>query len=513
MENSTTSVTNSKTGKTLNVANQYLKGYENSGWTINKPRNMQAVVDNIPSKAFDPKPTLNVTQPTMATGATGMISGFESQTKTNQDTYTSDLAQKAKDAEANKGTALDKYVESLSSQQGEAQRTQSEYSKNVDPVKEELNTINTQIMNEQQALRRRLETLDKNTQGLFGGALQDEKNRVERESLAKQADLSVIQMGIQGRYDSAKEIADRAIAVQLEQQKNLNEALKFNYEENKSIFTTAEQRAFESAQADRERKLDKEEEDLKTISDMSLTAMQNGAPSSLISKMRQAKTVEEAYQLAGKYAVDLDTQLKKAQISKAWADAKSADTTNGVLTDKDLKMIDSSPQGKKLTSLSNLYQLSNTYKNLVDTYGFNAVGANKTLLDNAYADLKIAYKEAANLGALTGPDVGIIEDAIKPASGATNYLKYKIAGGKGGVSAGIDQALGKARREALQNYKQLTTRNSNYSNSEYVRGLITPFSKDYSTISDLNNVPEGEIIQTEDGVLLESLGNGQFSPL
>ena len=30
MENSTTSVTNSKTGKTLNVANQYLKGYENS---------------------------------------------------------------------------------------------------------------------------------------------------------------------------------------------------------------------------------------------------------------------------------------------------------------------------------------------------------------------------------------------------------------------------------------------------------------------------------------------------
>ncbi len=301
MENSTTSVTNSKTGKTLNVANQYLKGYENSGWTINKPRNIQGVTDNIPSKAFDPKPTLNVTQPTMSTGATGMISGFESQTKTNQDTYTSDLAQKAKDAESNKGTALDKYVESLSSQQGEAQRTQSEYSKNVDPVKEELNTINTQIMNEQQALRRRLETLDKNTQGLFGGALQDEKNRVERESLAKQADLSVIQMGIQGRYDSAKEIADRAIQVQLEQQKNLNEALKFNYEENKSIFTTAEQRAFESAQADRERELSSQESMMSDIYSLAINAGKNGASASAVKKILESKDRAQAFMSALNY--------------------------------------------------------------------------------------------------------------------------------------------------------------------------------------------------------------------
>jgi hypothetical protein len=217
--------------------------------------------------------------------------------------------------------------------------------------------------------------------------------------------------------------------------------------------------------------------------------------------------------ILGQYAGDvLDTQLKKAQIAKVYADAKKVDTVSGNLSEKQLKTIDTSPQGKKLQSLSNLYQLSQTYKNLVAQNGFKVAGGQKAIMDRAYADLKIAYKEAANLGALTGPDIAVLEEAIKPSSGAKNLLAYKIAGGQSGVTGAIDSGLATARAEALKNYKQLVSRDTNYGASDYVQSMLTPFAKDYSTV-DVKNAQKGEIIQTEDGVLLESLGGGKFSPL
>ena len=382
-----------------------------------------------------------------------------------------------------------------------------------DTARKEADRFTSEIEAEQLASRRRTENIIKNnpTGALRGGQL-DLVNNIERDSLSKQADLAILQNSALRNYNTAKDIADREVQNKLEPLKVKLENLKFFYQENKELFNKEDERLYNEKIKAEQRIVDREEKELSQISDLSIEAAKQQAPASVIKAIRSTKTIDEAYKAAGNYVVDYDTQLKKAQVAKAWKEAREIDVDTGVLSEKQLKYIDSSPQGKKLTSLSSLYQLSNTYKTLVDTYGFNATGANKTLLDNAYADLKIAYKEAANLGALTGPDVGIIEEAIKPASGAKNYLNYRLSGGKGGVSAGIDQALGKAKKEALQNYKQLTNRDAGYQNSDYVRGLLTPFAKDYSVV-DLETVLAGEIIQTEDGVLLESLGDGNFSPL
>lgn len=381
-----------------------------------------------------------------------------------------------------------------------------------DTARKEADRFTSEIEAEQLAVRRKIEALQKNPQGMTMGAIADESNRLERDSLSKQADLAILQNSALRNYTTAKDIADREVQNKLEPLKVKLENLKFFYAEHKEQFNKEDDRLYTEKIKAEQRIVDREEKELSQISDLSIEAAKQQAPASVIKAIRSAKTIDEAYKAAGNYVIDYDTQLKKAQVAKAWKEAREVDVDTGVLSEKQLKYIDSSPQGKKLTSLSGLYQLANTYKTLVDTYGFNATGANKTLLDNAYADLKIAYKEAANLGALTGPDVGIIEEAIKPASGAKNYLNYRLSGGKGGVSAGIDQALSKARKEALQNYKQLTNRDAGYRNSDYVRGLLTPFAKDYSTV-DLDTIPAGDIIQTEDGVLLESLGDGNFSPL
>lgn len=251
--------------------------------------------------------------PPPATGAEGLAGSIESM----QDSFLTDLTEKRKSAEKSNDQAYDLLFKNLLSGKGEAQLTDEAYKKDVDPLEGELKKINNDILAEQVGLRRRIEKLDKNAEGLFGGALEGEKERVTRESLAKQADMSVIQMGIQGRFDSAKAIADRAIAVRLEKDKMRNEILKFNYEENKDLFTKAEQREFETKQGDRERLLQRKEDDLKTISDLSLSALESGAPPSVVAQMRAAKTPEEAIQLGGGYVGSLDRQLKVAQIAAA----------------------------------------------------------------------------------------------------------------------------------------------------------------------------------------------------
>lgn len=389
----------------------------------------------------------------------------------------------------------------------------------VDVAKQQVDEYTSQIEAEQLATRRQIEDLQKNNpQGLFGGALQDEVNRITRESTSKQADLAILQNASLRRYDTASAIAERKLQAELEPMKAKLDTLKFFYGENKDDLTTAQKNQLDAKIKAEDRIYNQTLAAETKLSDTKLSmiksANEQNAPESVKIAIQNAKTAVDAVNAAGQYAGNiLDTKLKLAQIAKINTEARKADTTNGTLTDQQLKQIDISPQGKKLTSLSSLYQLAQTYKGLVDQYGFKATGSNKTLLDNAYADLKIAYKEAANLGALTGPDVGIIEEAIKPsAGGAVNYLNYKLSGGQGGVSGGIEQALGKTRKEALNNYKQLKNRNTEYGKSEYVQGLISPFAKDYSTV-DIDNLPEGEIIQTEDGILLESLGGGNYSPI
>lgn len=156
----------------------------------------------------------------------------------------------AKQLESSRGD----YLSSLISAPTESgAMLQAEETYGVNTAQNDLNDVNNQILAEQVALQRRLEALDKNESGLFGGALDQEKQKVKDESLKRQADLSVIQLSKQGRFDSAKAIADRAVSALMERTYRDIEARKTIYEDYKDLFNTAEQRAYESAEAERER--------------------------------------------------------------------------------------------------------------------------------------------------------------------------------------------------------------------------------------------------------------------
>ena len=70
-----------------------------------------------------------------------------------------------------------------------------------------------------------------------------------------------------------------------------------------------------------------------------------------------------------------------------------------------------------MKALGELKRSAEWYEDLLDEHGYEFRGSGKALLDNAYADLQVKWKEAANLGALTGPDLQLIIDSVKPATG------------------------------------------------------------------------------------------------
>jgi hypothetical protein len=311
-----------KTGG-ANVANQALDGVRQAN-----PDLAIDVSKTLDSNALKTQPGFEITPPRPSTEATGMLGFFEQ----GADNFTTNLERQANEAKEGRDSSLDQYLRGLIETPGETELTANLYSRKggVDDIETELNAINDQIRQEQHALTRQLERLEKNALGGTRSQVLGQMEFVERESLRKQADLYIIQQGVQGRFDSAKAIADRAVQAQLEKQRNVNEALRINYEANKDLFDKKEQRAFESAQSDRERAFEAEERRLKEISDLSLDALANGAPPSVVSAMRQAKTPEEAIAMGGQYVGLLDRQLQAAQLAniQSQIDARGSSTAN-----------------------------------------------------------------------------------------------------------------------------------------------------------------------------------------
>lgn len=139
---------------------------------------------------------------------------------------------------------------------GQAQYQNDAYTQyGVDKAHKDLTDVNTQLTAEQNALNHKVDAIRKNTDGLFGTGVQQLVDKASSESLSRQADLSVIQLAKTGAYDSAKAMADRAVAAKMEFRQNQIAVLGQIYTANKDIFSTAEQHQFEAAQATRNNQL------------------------------------------------------------------------------------------------------------------------------------------------------------------------------------------------------------------------------------------------------------------
>ena len=364
----------------------------------------------------------DIPQPKTGTATTNIQGAIES----NTDAFKSDLESRKKLSEAQAMESFKTYTDNKTETKGETALTDEAYStgrinektgkkESVDSIQNELDDIQQQILSEQTGLRRTVENIDAKGGGLEMGANAEIRNAT-RDSLRTQADLSLIQLGIQGRFDSAKSIADRAVDLQLEEDKLKNETLKEIYERNQAEFTKDEQREFETNQNDRERSLDVKEKDLDRKYALVLDAQQNGAPTSVVKAMLASENATGALEAGGSYVGLLDRQSKLASIAAsntnrllALAQAGDAESIKKLGFDPRDKAeeIDSTTKRnleEGITAADNLIRLAEQYGNLVDTYGYtNEFWGNATLtgtLSSLRGQMSAAYKDANQLGTL-----------------------------------------------------------------------------------------------------------------
>lgn len=181
-----------------------------------------------------------------------------------------------------------------------------------DKARKEADEFTSQMEAEQLNNRRTIEALRKNNpQGLFGGALEQEVERINRESLSKQADIAILQSAANRRYDTAAEIADRQVAMKTEQLKAKAENLKAFIEFNKADFDKEETRLYNEAQKKLDAEVKKEETLQNDIKAVKLEAVKNGAPLSVLTALGKAKTLDEALQSVGSYLSTPNTSVVK----------------------------------------------------------------------------------------------------------------------------------------------------------------------------------------------------------
>lgn len=140
----------------------------------------------------------------------------------------------------------------------------------------EVDRLVSEIEAEQKSLQDKLARLDKNPQGLFGGALEDEKNRIRRESESRQADLSISLNAQNRNYTRAKEIADSEVQNKLEPLKIKLENLKFFYQEYKEQFNKEDERLYSEKIRSEDRAIKKEENLQQTIADVKVELAKTG---------------------------------------------------------------------------------------------------------------------------------------------------------------------------------------------------------------------------------------------
>lgn len=266
---------------------------------------------------------------TSASASSAMMSDVQTQSETMK-------AEKARaDALTPKVSAGEKtmreYYDKLAGK-GSAQ-IMAESEAGIPKLNQELTDITNQIEAKQLSARREIERIQDNKAGLFGGAVQQEVNRIERESARELADLSIIQNARNRNLSTAQDLVNRKIDLEYGDLKDKIEAEKFFYQENKEDLNKAEQNILNERIRTDEREYDKSVSLEKAKQDLIIKASENqNVPISVIQQAQKAGTSAEVASILSPYMRDpLEQEIKQAQLTKLRQEISDATSTGGVI--------------------------------------------------------------------------------------------------------------------------------------------------------------------------------------
>ncbi len=333
------------TGKLLAPGQAQSKFNTQTGQEIGVPSSV-----NTPSTIITPssvsstvKPFV-VPQPPMAS-AGNSLSGVIDSSLTNFKTQQEADLQARKDAQTSEKTTLDQTLQEILGTNTDIANVANTVDRTEqDAARKLVDSYTSQIEAEQLATRRLVENIQKNNpQGMFNAGAEQEINRLNRDSLSKQADLAILQNSANRNYETASAIADRQVQMKLEPLKAKLENLKFFYETNKADFTKEDDRLYNEAIKKTDNELKKQEDIEKQISEIkqNVAKYAGSNANAIISRISSIDTtsktaLDEALKLGGNYAVDpLERAIKQAQYDKL--KAENGSDLNKLLTISEAK--------------------------------------------------------------------------------------------------------------------------------------------------------------------------------
>lgn len=282
---------------------------------------------------------------TPSTAMAGLQGSIDTTTNPNPDTDPSVLAKNTAAAQQNSNTSLQALIDELSNKTSTAAATDQADAANpdgtgsVDTLSKNVADVNNQILAEKNSLNSIIADITKNSSGLGADALAGQIKQATDQSTARQANLAVILSAAQGNYTAAKTIADAAVAASTQAEEDKITALQTIYTANKDEFTTAEQEEFQAAQTQRTSDLETARNQMTQISDLAITALKNGAPTSVATAIQNSGSLADAEKAAGGYLVTptkttaADTQSQAlagiGQLLTLNADGSSLKTPSG----------------------------------------------------------------------------------------------------------------------------------------------------------------------------------------
>lgn len=251
--------------------------------------------------ATTPTP-LNTNYPKTSTSASGLVDSALSIRDSAVKSYQDELAQleKTQVADGGKVSALfDKLGMQSSNLASEKQKA------GVYDLKKSVDSISSQMDSRNLYYTRQIQDLqDKNPQGLFGGALSQKVDELTRMNAREQADLAIVLSAKTKQYDTANQIVTDKVNAETDNLKTQLQARQWFYEQNKSRMSDLEQKTWQSALLDDQRKYDDAKATAKGIAEIQLAAAKNGAPYSIVSSIGNSTDLNSAIVTAGSY---LDT--------------------------------------------------------------------------------------------------------------------------------------------------------------------------------------------------------------
>ncbi len=465
----------------------------------------------------------NVPPPTPTTGYTGL----QGTVNATADAFTQNLADNASKTKTDYTTSLNDYIKSaLSSPTKSALSADAYATGGVNTAESELNDINHQILADQRATDNQIRALKENPEGLFGTGLSQKIQEVQDKGTQRQADLSIIALARQGKYDLAKKVADQAVEAKFEAQKQKNDILKFAFEENKDLFTKAEQEQFQVAQADRNRTLDTEK--AKEIARYNKVLEQNDPKYKLeVQKLRNEIDATGGVTINNpKYNAVVQTILGSGRFTKDQAAKIAASINTGenplTVVKNQAKNIMGQTEATKLTSyeaadsamidlqskLADYYAaggdtgiFSGNFEKVINKLGSVTDPAKVALATQVAVSLQ-AYRNAISGTAYSNQEGQQIE-AIFPGINKSNGLNKaviegRLAADKSLIDGIYATALGK---NVYQGVIENSGGKGTQSNASFVEKTLKEARRDYQSV--VSGAQDGEIpvIRNEDGTI------------